>query len=230
MDDDEIEFDPNDPGNIEVGRRLDAFAEARLSPSAEATARARTAVMTAAHRQAALRDAGAATTAAVASSAAAEAAESRPTRLWRRAAVAVAAVVLLVGVVAGATFGTDPGAPFYPTRVGVEAANLPGDLAARASAQVTRLEARIREAKRSTVAGDGPAVVAALTTYTAILTETEAGAHSDPRATPIIVVNLTRFIIDLDGLAGTIPAQAQPALADARTMSQAVLSRLTGGQ
>ena len=228
MDDDEFEFDPNDPGNIEVSRRLEAYADARLTPSAAATARARTAVMSAAHRQAALRDAGAAASVAAATSAAAEAATSRPTHLWRRVAVAVVAVVLVVGFAAGATFGTDPGAPFYPTRVGIEAMNLPGDLGARASAQVTRLEARIREAKRSTAAGDGPAVAAALTSYTEILVATEVGSHRDPRATSVIVINVARFVVDLDGMAAGVPPTARPALVEAQTTSRSVLAALGG--
>ena len=231
MDDDEFtEFDPNDPGNLEVARRLDAYADARLSPSDSATARARTAVMSAAHRQAALRDAGAATSAAAATSTASDSKGPRSGRLWRRVVVAVGAVALLVGVVAGATFGTDPGGPFYPTRVSIEAINLPGDLGAKASAQATRLEARIREAKRSTAAGDGPAVTAALTSYKAILIETEAGTYNDPRATSVIVVNLARFVLELDTLAGSVPAGARPALVDAQTTSRSVLSRMPGGQ
>ncbi len=228
MDDDEFEFDPDDPGNLEVARRLDAYADARLSPSAAATARARTAVMSAAHRQAALRDADAATSAGAASPAAADAAGQRPPRLWRRVAVAVVAVALMVGVVVGATWGTDPGAPFYPTRVAVEAINLPGDLGAKASAQVTRLEARIREARRSTAAGDGPAVAAALTSYTAILIETETGAYGDPRATTVIVANLTRYVADLEALAPQVPSQARTALAEAQAKSRAVLAAFGG--
>jgi hypothetical protein len=184
--------------------------------------------MSAAHRQAALRDAGAAASVAAATSAAAEAAASPPTRLWRRVAVAVVAVVLTVGVVVSATWGTDPGAPFYSTRVAAEAMNLPGDLGARASAQVTRLEARIREAKRSTAAGDGPAVVAALTAYTGILVATETDAHGDPRATTVIVVNVARYVVDLEELATRVPPPARSALAEAQTKSRAVLAALGG--
>ena len=52
MDDDVI--DQTEPGYIELARRLEAYADLRLSPSAAATTRMRTAVMTAAHRRAAL--------------------------------------------------------------------------------------------------------------------------------------------------------------------------------
>ncbi len=128
------------------------------------------------------------------------------------------------------TRGTDPGGPFYPTRIDVEAANLPGDLVARASAEVTRLEARIREAKQSTTAGDGSAVRAALTAYTEILVATEAGAHGDPRATTVIVVNVERYVIDLDELAPRVPAEARTTAAEALAKSKAVLAALDGAR
>lgn len=229
MDDHEFdpnqEFDPADPGNLEVARRLDAYADARLTPSADATVRTRAAVMSAAHRQAALADAG---TAAAVSAATAAAAAPPPPRTWLRAIVAVAAIVLTVAVVVGATKGTDPGAPFYPTRVGVEAVNLPGDLAARASAQVTRLESRLREANLSASAQDSPAVQAAMTAYVEILVATETDAHGDPRATSIIIVNVTRYVTDLDALAAKAPAPARPSVAEAKAKSQSVLADLGG--
>jgi hypothetical protein len=139
MDDDTLdEFDPNDPANIEVGRRLEAYAVARLTPSDAATARTRTAVMSAAHRQATLRDASGSTrtvsadSARVAIPAAPPIDVVPPSHVFRRAFVALAAVALVFAIVVGASFGTDPGGPFYASRVAVEAINLPGDLGARA--------------------------------------------------------------------------------------------------
>ena len=44
-------FGPNDPGDPEIERRLEAYADLRLSPSVAATTRMRTAVMSAAHRR-----------------------------------------------------------------------------------------------------------------------------------------------------------------------------------
>ena len=65
-------IDLNDPGMLELARRLEAYADARLSPSIAGTTRMRTSVMNAAHRRAALGaadgtfDAAGATTAALA--------------------------------------------------------------------------------------------------------------------------------------------------------------------
>ena len=58
-----------DRNDDELTRRLEAYAEARLSPELSATIRMRTRVMTAAHRQAALARADADRAAAVANDA-----------------------------------------------------------------------------------------------------------------------------------------------------------------
>ena len=47
-------FDRYDPAGIEVLRRLEAYADARLTPTVDATVRVRAAVMEAANRRGAL--------------------------------------------------------------------------------------------------------------------------------------------------------------------------------
>ena len=110
MDDETL--NPSDPGDLsdagdaDVARRLEAFAAARLSPSADATTRMRAGVMTAAHRRAALIEGAvsAAVPSAAAPSAAAPAAPAAPS------AAALAAAAPAVAPSAAAPSAAAPSA------------------------------------------------------------------------------------------------------------------------
>ena len=138
-------IDPNDPGVLELAKRLEAYADARLSPSMAATTRMRTSVMNAAHRRAALIaadgtfDAAGATTAALAAERAAAA-----TNAWRRPVVAILAGCLTLALLVGTAFAAKPGGPLYAARLWTEMANLPADVVARAEAEIDRLDARLQ--------------------------------------------------------------------------------------
>ena len=84
--------DPMTPGDQELERRLEAYAEARLSPSLDSTTRTRAAVMAAAHRQAALIAADPAAGAGVADQTRDAGVTASPTHAfwtaWRRVVVA----------------------------------------------------------------------------------------------------------------------------------------------
>ena len=227
MDDDA--FDPNDPGNIEVERRLEAYADARLSPGATATTRMRTAVMQVAHRQAAFAQADAsARLAETASGAGAGGRTAGIRRAWRHPFALVLAACLVVGIVASSVFGSAAGGPLYATRLSIEEANLPADLVARARAEVDRLDARLAEAQHASIAGDAPATTAAFNAYTTIVVEASAGTAGDKPASAVIVVGLTRQVVVLTAMTGSVPAASRAAAQQALASSATVLADLKG--
>ncbi len=146
MDDDVI--DQMEPGYIELARRLEAYADLRLSPSAAATTRMRTAVMAAAHRRAALIEADATFDAAGSTSTAAAATLPGPTvatrTSWRRPLAAVFAGALTLAILAGSVYGARAGGPLYAARLWAEMGNLPTNVVDRAQAEASRLEAAAR--------------------------------------------------------------------------------------
>ena len=213
MDDDDV-YDSNHPGDREVERRLSAYADLRLSPSVATTTRMRAAVMTAAHRRAALMEADSTPRVAPAATAGIR---------WRRPVVALLAAALTLGILAGSVLAARPGGPLYEARLWAEMANLPMEVVARATAEVARLEARLEEARQAAGAGDGSAFEAALNAYSSILTEATAGSHGDATALATIEVSLTRHIIVLTGLADRVPAPAQSAIQHALASSSKVL-------
>ena len=151
-------IDPYDMGMREISRRLEAFADTRLDPSLSGTSRMRTTVMNAAHRRAALIaadrtfDAVAATAATTTTVPARAAERSRVAmRAWRRPMAALAAGALMLALVGGTASAARAGGPLYAARIWIEMANLPAGALARAEAEVTRLDARLQEAKQAYV-------------------------------------------------------------------------------
>jgi hypothetical protein len=73
------------------------------------------------------------------------------------------------------------GGPLYGPRIGLEGLLLPSDPAARAGAEVVRLEARLAEFAAATAGGDPGGAAAALDAYQAIAEEALAwaGAHAE---------------------------------------------------
>ncbi len=223
-------IDPYDIGMREISRRLEAFADTRLSPSLSSTSRMRTTVMNAAHRRAALlaadrtADAVAATAATTTMLAPPAAERSRVAmRAWRRPMAALAAGALMLALVGGTASAASAGGPLYAARIWVEMANLPAGGLARADAEVTRLDARLQEAKQAYASGDGPAAEAALTAYSVILTEAVDGSAADPAASAAIETNLTRHVADLELMVASVPPTSQGAVRHALASSTLVL-------
>lgn len=250
-------YEPMDRGSLEVIRRLEAFADARLEPTVAATTRMRVAVMAAAHRQAALvaADTGAATITGLAPSrpfAGLPAREpsgrplpARPTptdadaphrrswldaTVWRRPAVAIMAGCLTLGLLAGTALAVRPGGLLYEARIWTEAANLPAadDELARAEAEIHRLGARLDEVEVAAAAGDGAALTAALDAYAAIVTEAAAGTAGDPAAEQALQLTIERHVVILTQLMATGPAPARVALEHAIASSTAALDDIDG--
>ncbi len=229
MDDVINEFEP---GYIELARRLEAYADLRLSPSASATTRMRMAVMTAAHRRSALIeadaqfDAAGATTTALAAERAKAAVAARGS--WRRPAAAIFAGTLTLAILAGTAYGARPGGPLYGARLWTEMANLPSNLVDRAEAQVARLEDRLHEAQEASTAGDVTGTEAALSAYSTIVSEAARGSGGDPTASAALEVTVTRHVVVLTLMVDSVPGPARSAAEGALSSSTMALDDLDG--
>ena len=121
-------FDSMDSGAIDLARRLEAFAEARLTPSVASTTVLRSAVMAAAHRRAALPAADAASQArCIGATVVADVPvrSSHGMASWRRPASRSWPAGLTLGVLAGRRSPLSPAGCSYDARIWTETANLP---------------------------------------------------------------------------------------------------------
>ena len=208
MDEDFVERRPAD---LEIYRRLDAFATARLAPDAAAMARIRTALM-----GQALAAADARSAALMGQAPLAVALPERPVvafpRPKRRAAAAILAACLVVGVGATSVAASQAGGPLYGPRMWIEAATLPTDAVARADAQFARLDARLEEVRLAVRSGNGDAAEAALKAYAVIVADLDAGAATNREVAASLEDDLARRQVVLIGLLDKVPAQAQDAI------------------
>jgi hypothetical protein len=222
-------MDPRDGGMLELAWRLEAYADARLTPTAATTIRMRTQLMHIAHRRAALIaadarvDAAGATTAALVSEHA-----RRSMRARHRALVAVMAALLTVALMAGTALGARPGGPLYPARIWIEMANLPAGLVARAEAEISRLELRLVEAQQASAVDDGQATEAALSAYSSIVIEAARDSAGDLTAMAVIEVAVSRHLMVLTLMADSVPPPARLAIQKALFSSEQVLDDLDG--
>lgn len=165
----------------ELARRLEAYAEARLSPELSATTRMRARVMAAAHHQAMLARADADRAAMVAAAAEAQADKTRR-MTWRRPLTALLAAGLTLGVGVGSVAASQAGGPLYGARIWAETLTLPANANERALAELHRLQDRLAEVAAATAAGDLNAASAALDAYAAIVNESTVDAGNDASA------------------------------------------------
>ena len=222
-------MEPTDFGYRELSRRLEAYADLRLTPSVAATTRMRTAVMNAAHRRAALIEADATFGAAGATTSALAAQRAAAARnAWRRPVAAMMAGCLTLAILAGTAFAARPGGPLYAARIWNEMANLPGNLVARAQAEVARLEDRLDEAQRASTAGDVSGTQAALAAYSTIVVEAAKGSAGDPAASAAIEANVTRHVAVLTLMVDSVPVPARAAAEQALTSTAQALDDLGG--
>jgi hypothetical protein len=171
-----------DHGDDELARRLEAYAEARLSPELSATSRMRAHVMAAAHRHAALAKAD--RDRALIEAAAPTSLSIRPARRsgWRRSATLLLAAGLTLAVGVGSAAAAQPGGPLYPVRIWSETLTLPSEADARAQAELKRLADRLAEAAAATAAGDANAANAALEAFDAIVQQAADAVGNDVSA------------------------------------------------
>ena len=164
-------------------RRLDAYAEDRLSPDLGATTRMRSRVLAVAHRQSALSRSDV-TLALVpdpidlpgsTARPAASTTRRRVRTLWRRSAALVLAAGLATAAVSGAALAAKPGGGLYGARVWAETLLLPMQQPERAIAELDRLHERLREIADANARGDTAAAISAVQAYQSIV----AGATDD---------------------------------------------------
>jgi len=203
-------------GDVRLRRRLEAYADLRLTPDLTATSRMRARVLAHAHRRADLVRADAALT--VLPDAASRPAAQRRSRRRRGTAVALVAAALLVGAMAGgAAASSGPGGALYEARLWIETVSLPSDPSARAVAELSRLGERLREATSAAQRGDEGAAAAALTAYERIISEASAAVldSGDPVAAAALATGLGRNLEVLQALIGQVSPRAADAIGDA---------------
>jgi uncharacterized membrane protein YgcG len=208
MDDDFVERRPAD---LEIYRRLDAFAQVRLTPDAVAMARIRTALMGQAFALADARSAALIAPAPLPVALPERLAVAFP-RPQRRAAAAVLAACLVVGVGAGSVAASQAGGPLYGPRMWIETATLPSDPMARANAQLGRLDARLQEVRVASASGNAGAAEAALDAYAVIMADLDAQVAANSAVAASVADDMARRQVVLLGLLDQIPVQAQDAI------------------
>jgi hypothetical protein len=216
-------MNPRSAGGRELARRLEAYAQARLSPDPAAVARIRARVMLEARTQLE----GVSATATI----------ERPTALgwarsarrFRRGAAILLAAALSLGAVGGAAFAAQPGGPLYEARLWVEAATLPSDPAARTAADVNRLEARLGEVLRATRDGNEPGIEAALIAYEHVVDDALGAADTNDALLAKLDAVLGKHLTVLNGLLVKVPEQARKGIENAISKSDNALSK-AGGQ
>ena len=213
----------------ELTRRLEAYAEARLSPELSATIRMRARVMTAAHRQAALARADADRAVAQATIAAVAQADRTRRASWRRPLTALLAAGLTLGVGVGSVAASQAGGPLYGVRIWAETLTLPNEANARAQAELQRLESRLAEAATASAAGDTVAADAALEAYAAIVNEATEDVGNDVSAAATLESGVRSNIDVLTVLVGRVPNDAaRDAIQRAIDRSDSALDKMHG--
>src|SRR3954447_9995742 len=200
-------------GDIRLRRRLEAYADDRLTPDLTATSRMRARVLAHAHRRADLTRADAALS--IVPATASRSAIERGLRGRRRAAFTLVTAAILVGaMVGGAAASSSPGGALYEGRLWIENVSLPSEPSARAVAELSRLGDRLREADAAARDGDEGAAAAALAAYERIMTEASiAVVHAgDAVAAAALETGLGRNVEVLEALAGRVPSRAADAI------------------
>jgi hypothetical protein len=183
----------------EIERRLDAYARARLSPDRKTVARTRARVM----REARLRFEAARIAAHMAPSA--SLLQHRSTT--RRLAMPFLAASIWLGIAVGSIAAAQAGGPLYSTRMWIENATLPTAGAARANAELDRLDARLFEAFAAASRGDVGAVEAALDAYFQIADEATAAAIGDSALEDRVAAALDKHLAVLAAVAASLEGQ-----------------------
>ena len=219
----------------ELARRLEAYADARLSPSLSATSRMRAQVMAAAHRQAALARVDDDRTRVLAAPMQLDRTRMDRTRqpAWRRPLTALLAAGLTLAVGVGSVAAAQPGGPLYGARVWAETLTLPANASERAQAELRRLQDRLAEAAAATAAGDLGAAQAALDAYGTIVDEATNDLGNDVAAAATLEKGVRSNIDVLAVLVNRAPNERakeaiQAALQRAVELSDAAANKIHG--
>lgn len=183
---------------------LEAYAEARLSPSGPVLARMRTHVVAQAVQFAAAQ--------AIAREAAE--ADAQPSR-WALLNRGLPRRAMSLGMAAALTLGTGaavlaapPGSAFFNARIAIEAAFLPTQADARLASHEQHLLERLAEAEAAAARGDVVALDAALAAYDAEVDAALADLGDDPVRLAHLEEMLGKHVIVLTALEVRLPEQA----------------------
>ncbi len=212
-------------GDARLRQRLDAYADARLTPDLVSTSRMRARVLAVAHRQADLARADAALTVVPATALpGAMSIEGRSVRgrrssrsRMRRPMTALLAAALVLGLGAGTALAARPGGALYDQRIWIETLTLPSDPSGRAVAELARLDVRLREAAEAALSGDAAGAAAALAAYARIVDSASDAAITaqDEVAMAILETGVGRNVEVLQALALRVPEGAADAISQA---------------
>jgi hypothetical protein len=201
-------------GDARLRRRLEAYAELRLTPDLATSSRIRARVLAVAHRHADLARADAALTIVPAATERAQVQARRRRPRWRRPLVGLLAASLAVGGAAGTVLAAKAGGALYEPRVWLETLSLPSDPSARALAELHRLEQRLEEAADALRSGDLAGAAAALSAYETILEQASAAAIAahDDVAAAVLQAGVGHNLDVLRALILVVPDRAGSAL------------------
>jgi len=200
------EMQAMDAGGLELERRLDAFARARLSPDPQASARIRARVM----REARLHGEAARIAAHIG-----PAIEIRHRSPVRRLAMPFLAAAVWLSIAVGTIAAAQAGGLLYPTRLWIEAATLPSVGAARIDADLQRLDTRVGEVLAAATRGDGGAVAAALDAYDQTAQDATASSAASPDLQARVEAALSRHQAVLTAVAAGLADKGNDTAANA---------------
>ena len=207
-------------GRDELGQRLEAYAHARLTPSAAATRRMRDRLMAEAHRRVV------AAAPAAADGVPREPGVVVPIAPRRSLLSALAAAACLLIVFAAAAVAARPGGPLYEARLAVEEVLLPADGEARTEADLARLEARLAEAREAAANGNESAIAASLEAYGDVIDDTFMRLESSGVDDEALEDALARHLVVLTDLLDRAPIQALPAIEHAIERSDQAVEKI----
>jgi hypothetical protein len=211
--------------------RLTAYANIRLSPSPEATARMRAAVMAAAAGLPARTATQAPPATRTPEPIAFAAHRARFGFSGRSRAVAgLLAASLSLLLMTGVAFAASPGGPLYGARLWVETVSLPSEPGARADADADRLDSRLKEAVGAARSGNGSATAAALGAYRDILDDAMLAAGKSESRTLRLEAALARHQLVLATLLEYAPDRARDALQRAIERSDQAVKGIGAGR
>ena len=221
-----------DAGDLEIERRLDSFARARLTPDPQAAARIRARVM----REARLQFEAARIAAHVMPAVT----RARRRSVTRRLVMPFLAAAVWLGIAVGSISAAQAGGPLYPARMWIERATLPSGLEARAAAELEHLDARLAEAMAAAAHDDAGAVAAALAAYRAtaddVLVAASASGNADLEALVAAALDHHRVVLGAvaDRLAdqgnATAAGAVETAIQRAIEHNETVIERLEAAQ
>ena len=219
-------------GDARLRQRLDAYADARLTPDLVSTSRMRARVLAVAHRQADLARADAALTVvpqtalpgAIPSDARSIRTRRSARSRMRRAMTALLAAAVVLAAAAGTALAARPGGALYEQRIWIETLTLPNDPSGRAVAELARLDVRLREAEDAARSGDAAGAAAALAAYGRIVEAASEAAIATQDEVAVAILETGRNVEVLQALAHRVPDSAADAISRAvqRAIERAV--------